>query len=47
MDHPAVRSANDADETVGVTLDTAEGEITIIGDVRADTPIGDYVTFGS
>jgi hypothetical protein len=37
---------NDAGETVGVTLDTTEGEITIIGDVTTDTPISDYVTFG-
>lgn len=37
---------NDAGETVGVTLDTTEGEITIIGDVTTDTLISDYVTFG-
>jgi hypothetical protein len=47
MDDLSVEAyTNDAGETVGVTLDTTEGEITIIGDVTTDTPISDYVTFG-
>lgn len=36
---------NDAGETVGVTLDTTEGEITIIGDVTTGTKLSDYVSF--
>lgn len=38
---------NDDGETVGVTLDTTQGEITIIGEVMPDTPIGQYVSFGA